>query len=156
MKKIYSKKTIIIIAISIGLIIGAFFLINYIIDKLSGNLEAKQNIKSVSQEISKDTSTELKPADYYPESNIYDIMHRMTNSKIIAKDGQIWGTLPMGKEQIQTLKQTIEKINYPDREYLLGALSRWEQGDFSQSVDEHNYLWNKLGGTVGEANKLKK
>lgn len=154
MKKIYSKKTITIIVISIGLMIGAFFLINYIIDKLSGNLEAKQNLKSVSQEISKDTSTELKPADYYPESNIYDIMHRMTNSKIIAKDGQIWGRLSMDKDHIQTLKSTIEKIDYKDKDYLLETLSRWEKGDFSQCIEEHNYFWNKLGGTVGEAYKL--
>lgn len=28
---------------------------------------------------------------------------------------------------------------------------RWQQGDFSQIVDDHNYVWDLLGGTVGRA-----
>jgi hypothetical protein len=160
MKKFFIKKTIIIstIAISIALIIGAYFLINHFIDKISGNLEAKRNqnqIETINRELTKEPLTGLKPADYYSETNIFDIMHRMANTKIIARDGEIWGRLEMDKDRIQTLKETSEKIDYPDREYLLETLSKWEKGDFSQCVEEHNYFWNKLGGTIGEAYKLK-
>jgi len=155
MKKFFTKNTSKTkIAILIGLIIGIVLLITPFLINLS--LFAKQHeIKSISQELSKDPSGELKPAKYYDESNIYDIMHKMANSKIIAKDGQVWGRLPMNKKEIQTLEQTVEKIDYPDREYLLRVLNNWESGDFSNCVTEHNYVWNKLGGTIGEAYKLK-
>ena len=155
MKKFFTKNTSKTkIAILIGLIIGIVLLITPFLINLS--LFAKQHeIKSISQELSKDPSGELKPAKYYDESNIYDIMHKMANSKIIAKDGQVWGRLPMNKREIQTLEQAVEKIDYPDREYLLRVLNNWESGDFSNCVTEHNYVWNKLGGTIGEAYKLK-
>jgi hypothetical protein len=61
----------------------------------------------------------------------------------------------MKKDLIAGLKGTIENINYPDRDYLLEVLSHWEKGDFSDCVEEHNYFWNKLDGTKGEAYKLR-
>ena len=38
---------------------------------------------------------------------------------------------------------------------MLEVLTRWENNDFSQAVEEHNYFWRKLGGTVGKAISLK-
>lgn len=160
MKKIFTNEnvTVLVIGVSIGLIVGSIFLVTYILDKVSGNFKAKQNqkeIRSISLELTKETSSELKSVDYYSEVHIYDIMHRMANSKIEAKDGQIWGELPMDKAEIQALKKTIEKIDYWDRDYLLEVLDRWENGDFSKCVEEHNYLWHNLGGTVGEADDIR-
>lgn len=157
MTRFFNKRNI-IIAIIVGVIIAVVFSVIYAMDKLSGNYEAKENqkeIKAISKEVSDDTSEELKSVDYYDVSNIYDIMHRMTNSKIVAKDGQVWGKLSMDKKDIKALKETVSKIDYEDREYLLEVLTRWEEEDFSNCVDEHNYFWKKLGGTVGEAYKLK-
>jgi len=61
----------------------------------------------------------------------------------------------MEKEEIQNLKSIVEKINYEDREKLLDILNRWEKGDFSQADKEHNYVWEKLGGTIGRAVGIK-
>ncbi|WP_459500853.1 DUF6241 domain-containing protein [Bacillus sp. C1] len=34
---------------------------------------------------------------------------------------------------------------------MLDILERWEKGDFSQAVGEHNYIWEREGGeNVGE------
>lgn len=124
----------------------------------SGNLAAKENLKEIEkleetldEEPTKEGSNELKEDSYYSIENIYDIMHRMSNGKILAEDNKIWGVIPIYKEDIVTLKKIIKKVDYEDREYLLEVLTRWEKGDFSQVVDEHNYFWKKLGGTVGKA-----
>jgi hypothetical protein len=49
----------------------------------------------------------------------------------------------------------VTKSNYYDKQVLLNMLNRWVKGDFHDAVAEHNYLWDALGGTVGEAIKLK-
>lgn len=79
----------------------------------------------------------------------------MSNTKIVAEDNQIWGMIEMNPEYIASLKSLIEKVDYTDRDYMLEVLTRWENDDFSQAVDEHNYFWRKLGGTVGKAVSLK-
>jgi len=42
-----------------------------------------------------------------------------------------------------------------DRERLLEILEGWKAGDFRRGVAEHNYLWEALGDTVGEAYELR-
>ncbi|WP_300379491.1 DUF6241 domain-containing protein [Clostridium sp.] len=124
----------------------------------SGNFTAKENIseiKKIDKDLSLESSDELKDNTYYSLENIYDILHRMSNSKIIAEDNQIWGRLPMDPKEISILKSLIEKVDYKDRDYLLEVLSRWENNDFSKVVDEHNYFWKKLGGTIGKAISIK-
>lgn len=158
MKGFFRKKSVIIFIIVILVIIAAVFGVNYLMDRKSGKLTAKENqqeIKSINEEISKEDSKELKPADYYPEADVYDIMHRMANTKIIAENNKIWGELSMEKEEIQNLKSIVEKIDYEDREKLLDILNRWEKGDFSQADKDHNYVWEKLGGTIGRAVGIK-
>jgi len=49
----------------------------------------------------------------------------------------------------------ITKSDYYDKQVLLNMLNRWVKGDFHDAVAEHNYLWDALKGTVGEAIKLK-
>lgn len=34
---------------------------------------------------------------------------------------------------------------------LFSIINRWEKGDFSQTVEEHNFLWNLEGGDTGKA-----
>ena len=158
MKAFFRKKSVIISVIVILVIIAAVFGVNYLMDRKSGKLAAKENqqeIKSINEEISQEESKELKPADYYSEAEIYDIMHRMANTKIVAENNKIWGELPMEKEEIQNLKGIVEKVNYEDREKLLDILTRWEAGDFSQADKDHNYVWEKLGGTIGRALGIK-
>ena len=79
----------------------------------------------------------------------------MSNTKINAEDNQIWGKIEITHEYISSLKNLIEKVDYADKDYMLEVLKRWENNDFTQAVEEHNYFWKKLGGTVGKATSLK-
>lgn len=79
----------------------------------------------------------------------------MSNTKIIAEDNQIWGRISMDPEYIVSLKRLIEKVNYEDKDYMLEVLTRWENNDFSNAVEEHNYFWKKLDGTIGKATSVK-
>lgn len=158
MKNIFKSKVFITIIVIIFIIaIGVFsFIIYKQID--SGNFDAKSNIsdiKKIDKELSSEELSEVKDSEYYPIENIYDILHRMSNTKIIAEDNQIWGKIEMDPEYIASLKSLIEKVDYKDRDYMLEVLTRWENNDFSQAVEEHNYFWKKLGGTVGKATSLK-
>lgn len=158
MKNIFKSKLFITILIIIFIIaIGVFsFIIYRQFD--SGNFDAKSNIseiKKIDKELSNEESTEVKDSDYYPIEKIYDIIHRMSNTKIIAEDNQIWGKIEMDHEYITSLKNLIEKVDYADKDYMLEVLTRWENNDFSNAVEEHNYFWKKLGGTVGKATGLK-
>ena len=158
MKNFFKSKVFITILVIIFIItIGTIsFFIYMQID--SGNLNAKSNIseiKKIDKELASEESTEIKDSEYYPIENIYDVIHRMSNTKIIAEDNQIWGKLEITPENIASLKSLVEKINYDDKEYMLEVLTRWENNDFSQAVEKHNYFWKKLGGTVGKATSLK-
>lgn len=158
MKNLFKNKVFITILIIVFIIvIGAFsFIIYKQID--SGNFNAKSNIsdiKKIDNELSNEESSEVKDSEYYPVENVYDIIHRMSNTKIIAEDNQIWGKIEMDPEYIASLKSLIEKVDYKDKDYMLEVLTRWENNDFSNAVEEHNYFWKKLGGTVGKATSLK-
>jgi Family of unknown function (DUF6241) len=151
---LFKNKPLIITLIVLLFIATSVFSFFYYKEHNSGNLSAKENIseiKKLDKELSEENSNELKENTYYSIENIYDILHRMSNSKIVAEDNQIWGRLPMNSNDISTLKNLIEKVDYKDRDYMLEVLSRWENNDFSQAVEEHNYFWKKLGGTVGKA-----
>ncbi|HEY5563140.1 MAG TPA: DUF6241 domain-containing protein [Clostridiaceae bacterium] len=89
------------------------------------------------------------------EMDIYNIMHTMANSKIVAADGKVSKILEINSTECTELKVIINELNYKDKEYLLKVLNTWGKNDFSLAVDEHNYLWGKLGGTIGKAIALK-
>jgi len=165
------KVKIAIWVVSIVIIVGGGFGgYNYYMNYKSGKLEAKKNQQEIEgivdgingEEDNKGEGegedgnrTELKSSDYYPEQDVYDIMHRMSNTKIISENNKIWGELPIDDKSIESLKSLVSEIDYEDRDYLLEVLARWEGGDFSQADKEHNYFWTKLGGTVGEAIGIK-
>lgn len=157
-------KRILIWLIVIVIVLGAgLFGYTYYMNYKTGKFEAKKNqkeIENIVEDINeeKDSSESeekpeeaLKPSDYYPESKVYDIMHRMSNTKIIAEDNKIWGELPIDSESLGSIKALVSEIDYPDRDYLLSVISKWENGDFSKADEEHNYFWAKLGGTIGKA-----
>jgi hypothetical protein len=82
--------------------------------------------------------------DYRDEIIIYDAMHRMANSKIAEESNDKSGVLKITGKQIQAVRTIVKKMNYPDSSYLLATLTRWEKGDFSLVVDEHDYFWSRL------------
>lgn len=86
---------------------------------------------------------------------IIDRMHKMANTKIVAEGGKIWGKIKITKKNIKETKDMIN-INTIGQNELLSILDRWEQGNYDNMVNEHNYLWSRLGGTIGRAIGLKK
>lgn len=77
---------------------------------------------------------------YINEIIIYDMMHRMANSKISKESKDKSGRLDVTANQIQAVKAIVERMDYKDRGYLLQVLKRWEKGDFSLIVGEHEYF----------------
>lgn len=76
----------------------------------------------------------------------YDYIHKMTNSVI--NSNNIWGTIQVNKSNLDKLKNSeLYKTDKKIQEYV----NQWLEGDFTNSDKFHNYVWNKLGGTIGRA-----
>ena len=89
------------------------------------------------------------------EIKIYNTMHKMINTKIVAEDGKIWGEIEITPEKCQVLIAEVTKSGYPDKDTLVQFLTRWKDNNFNSGVDEHNYLWDGLDGTIGKAKSLR-
>jgi hypothetical protein len=101
------------------------------------------------------TPEEIKLEDIDTREEIYVMMHEMANTKIIAVDGMIWGLQPMTKNRIVALQKAAKDLGIED-ERIYEILDRWKNQDFSQCVDDHNYVWKKyLNGEVGKAKALR-
>lgn len=68
------------------------------------------------------------------------------------------GTIEITDERIDKLIANVNNcsgFDYATKNMLLEILYRWKDGDFSQIVEDHNFIWERLGGTVGKAVKPK-
>ncbi|MGF9766755.1 PRK06770 family protein [Bacillus albus] len=96
---------------------------------------------------------EKKVAEETPqvsEGEIISTMHKMVHQKV--KSSEKWGFVEMTTKEIYSVKKGIE--NSTDFQYkmkLFSIINRWEKGDFSQTVEEHNFLWSLQGGDTGKA-----
>ena len=81
---------------------------------------------------------------------VYEEVHRMANTIIIPEDGNKWGEDEITKERIE---KVLYELNGRD-DYLNKELNKWNNSDFSNGVKVHNYVWSKLGGTIGKAKSL--
>ncbi|MBU3213583.1 DUF6241 domain-containing protein [Clostridium estertheticum] len=86
---------------------------------------------------------------------LYNTMHKMINTKIVAEDGKIWGEIEITDGKCDQLINDVSKSGYPDKVVLLEFLTRWKNKDFKNGVEEHNYLWDGLNGTIGKAKSLR-
>lgn len=104
---------------------------------------------------------DLKCISGYELSNsdeilIYDYMHKMANSKIIAEDNLISGQMEISSQRVYDLLSIITKSSFRDKDILLDILNRWKKNDFSIVNEDHNFVWRMLGGTDGKAIGIKK
>jgi hypothetical protein len=88
-------------------------------------------------------TTQDKPLSVNSELIIYDNMQTMTNDIMYASVND-QTNVNLSTEKIQSLRVIVNKMDYSDREYILSVLDRWQNGDFSQITDEHNYFYLKL------------
>ncbi|MBP1745347.1 MAG: hypothetical protein H6Q58_2325 [Firmicutes bacterium] len=86
------------------------------------------------------------------EQDIVKEIHLMSNSLIEAEDGLKWGEENVDKTNIDKVIRMLDQapVNTKTKK-LRQIVERWQQGDFSQIVDDHNFVWDLLGGTVGRA-----
>ncbi|KEK24290.1 DUF6241 domain-containing protein [Bacillus gaemokensis] len=86
----------------------------------------------------------------YTEGEIISIMHKMVHQKV--KSPEKWGFIEMTLEEIKNTKKLVESSKHlNNKPKLLTILERWEKGDFSQTVEEHNFFWKMQGGDTGKA-----
>lgn len=112
-----------------------------------------QNEMEVSQAPVSSVDQSTTPIEIRSENEIYKEMHKMANTKIVAD--QVWGEIDIIEERVNALISEISQSSYDDKDKLIHILENWKSGNFSDAVEEHNYLWEWLGGTVGKAYKLK-
>lgn len=88
------------------------------------------------------------------DEKIMDYLHKMSHQKIHAEAK--WGFYEITDERIEWLLKSItkteEKLIHQD--VYERILDRWEDGDFSNSVDDHNMIWKLQGGSIGKALRL--
>lgn len=151
-----NKKTIILFASIAFLIIlaiyGAFAFIdlnksvsnedfNKLLQKTpSGAYEVKQEAEAVKA---------IQERKLRNIREVYKDMHLMVNSIVFAEE--IWGKEEITEEKINRLLLEVMASDYDNKQELINILARWKDGDFNKAAEDHNYVWSKLDGTVGEA-----
>ena len=72
------------------------------------------------------------------EGEIISTMHKMVHQKV--KSSEKWGFVEMTKKEISNVKRDIENsTGFQYKMKLFSIINRWEKGDFSQTVEEHNF-----------------
>ncbi|WP_088292472.1 PRK06770 family protein [Bacillus mycoides] len=134
--------TITMIVIAVGAVFGVTKLLNYIEEE-----EKSLKVQKVMDQQEKKVKEE-KPQ--VSEDEIISTMHRMVHQKV--KSSEKWGFIEMTNKEISSAKNAVESsTNFKYKSKLLSTLERWEKGDFSQTVEEHNFLWEIQGGDTGKA-----
>ncbi|QWG26853.1 PRK06770 family protein [Bacillus mycoides] len=134
--------TITMIVIAIGAVFGVTKLLNYIEEE-----EKSLKAQNVMGQQGKKAKEEKQQAS---EDEIISTMHRMIHQKV--KSSEKWGFIEMTNKEIRSAKNAVESsTNFKHKSKLLSTLERWEKGDFSQTVEEHNFLWEIQGGDTGKA-----
>lgn len=112
----------------------------------------KDNIQNVSVKGQKINTLESNDGEVDSKNinnieKIYDEVHKMANSLIIAEDNQIWGEEKITRKRIKELLESVDGVDG----FLTVEIEKWDKLDFNNAVEVHNYVWKKLGGTIGKA-----
>ena len=88
------------------------------------------------------------------EHDVYRLIHEMANTIVVADQSIRY--VAIEPDRVELLLAEVNKSNWDDKAKLLENLNRWKNNDFSHGVEEHNYVWKKLGGEIGKATALLK
>lgn len=88
------------------------------------------------------------------EADVQNAIHHMSHAKVLATEK--WSHLEPTQERIDRLLDVVKRNqNILERSNLyIGILERWQGGNFSNAVSDHNSIWDLQGGTIGEATRL--
>lgn len=86
-----------------------------------------------------------------PVKDVFSDIHRMSHHVVIADEK--WGYMALSERNINKLIIEVLASDYDPtlRRDLLAILGRWKAGNFDRAHDDHNYVWEMLGGSIGEA-----
>lgn len=122
-------------------------------DKNENNIDDNQE-KNPEKSTQKNYENVEAPLSEY---SAVQLVHQMSNSIIKAVDDRKYGEIPITPFNIN---QAIGGLKYIQDEgaasYLNNALLRWKEGDFSNAVLVHNFVWEMLDGEVGKAISINK
>lgn len=146
-KKIIIILLVLIISLSTILVLwsNGYEIVNFAFNKvneINEDINAEKKNEVLENEITKVESMDL--------TQCYQIVHQMANTIIIADDGQIWGQNEITREAVTQMVNELEGRD----DYLSGELKKWLELDFSNGVEVHNYVWDKLDGDIGKAKDL--
>jgi hypothetical protein len=116
------------------------------------DMRMKGDRAGTSQTNQESTQTPDASSGKVDEQDIVEEIHLMSNSLIQAEDNMVWGKDKVNKASIDKVIKMLDQaaVNTKTKK-LREIVVRWQQGDFSQIVDDHNFVWDLLGGTVGRA-----
>lgn len=92
-----------------------------------------------------------------PKSNneAIKLIHSLANTLVIAE--YKWQCSEVTPKTIDKALKGVEEIKDDyNRMHLRNSLTKWKNGDFSNAVEVHNYVWEMLDGSVGKAEELDK
>ena len=146
-KKIIIILLVLIISLSTILVLwsNGYEIVNFAFNKVSEINENKKLAKE--NEVTENENIAVVPMDL---TQCYQKVHHMANTIIIADDGQVWGQSEITREAVT---QMINELKGQD-DYLSDELKKWLELDFSNGVEVHNYVWDKLDGNIGKAKEL--
>ncbi|WP_054707800.1 DUF6241 domain-containing protein [Bacillus sp. JCM 19041] len=162
MKKLYILIVIVIVLVAVGF--GSYLLVER---NLSASNMEQDEVASTIQPVSsenKEDEVVLKVDNgedvlsLFPfemdEYAMQESIHFMSHGLVYAE--QKWGKIELTEERIDHLLQVAKENenSYGEGSLYITILERWNDGDFSQAVEDHNAIWRLWGGTVGEATKL--
>ncbi|MDM5157291.1 DUF6241 domain-containing protein [Bacillus sp. DX1.1] len=93
--------------------------------------------------------------DLNSDRHIINAMHKMVHQKVLSHEKQ--GFIKMTSENIEEVRRMIDESNsgsLQHKEQYLKIFTRWDEGDFSQAVEEHNLLWEWGNTSNGSAYEL--
>lgn len=134
--------TITTIAIVMGVIFGAYKFLEY--------AEVEDKRLKEQKVIAQKENKVVEETPRVSEDEIISTMHKMVHQKV--KSSEKWGFIEMTQKEIRNAKKAVESSkNFNYKSKLLSILERWERGEFSQTVEEHNFFWEIQGGDTGKA-----
>lgn len=129
----------------------------YKVDKVDSDSQAENN-SNEGFDSNKENNSEEKSDDKtisYNEYEVVNLIHQMSNSIIKPADGKKYGVIEITPEKIDMVLNSLQNINNEGaRNYLENELTKWKEGNFSNGVQVHNYVWHMLDGQIGIASSL--
>ena len=120
------------------------------------NNEMKPEVNDIEinfKETNNENLEELFPDDM-TSREMEETIHFMTHGLVRAE--QKWGEVEITEDRIERLLYVAERNadTYKHGNQYVEMLNRWNDGDFSKAVRDHNFIWDLWGGTVGKATRL--